>query len=85
MSYVYLLGCQDDKGWYIGYTGDLRARVKKHSNGTGARTTSLKNNWKLIYYEAYILKADALGREKFLQSGSGGSYLKKQLRNYLAT
>jgi len=84
MHYVYLLECQDDKGWHIGQTDDLRDRLKRHNSGFGARTTSRKKNWKLIYYEAYLLKADVLGREKFLKSGSGRIYLKKQLRNYLA-
>lgn len=83
MYYVYLLENQDDKSWYIGYTDDLRARLARHNNGTGARTTRIKKHWKLIYYEAYILKSDALGREKFLKSGSGRTYLKKQIRNYL--
>jgi putative endonuclease len=81
MHYVYLLECQDDKSWYIGQTDDLRERVKRHNDGTGARTTSLRKNWELIYYEAYRVKADALGREKFLKSGSGYKYLKKQLNN----
>lgn len=83
MFYAYLLECQGDNSWYIGYTDDLKARVARHNAGTGARTTSLKQNWKLIYYEAYISKTDALGREKFLKSGSGRNYLKKQLKNYL--
>ena len=83
MFFVYLLECQDDKSWYIGYTENVEARLSRHNSGTGARTTGLKKNWKLIYYEAYILKSDALGREKFLKSGSGRIYLKKQLRYYL--
>lgn len=85
MHYVYLLECQDDKSWYIGQTDNLDERVIRHNAGLGARTTSLKQNWRLIYYEAYLIKADAIGREKFLKSGSGRTYLKKQLRNYLAT
>jgi putative endonuclease len=83
MHYVYLLQSQDDKSWYIGQTDDLRDRVKRHNNGTGARTTALKHNWKLIYYEAYLIKIDAVSRERFLKSGSGRVYLKKQLKNYL--
>ena len=83
MFYVYLLECQTDKSWYIGYTSDLRKRCKDHKNGHGCRTTFLKKNWKLIYYEAYTEKRDAIGREKFLKSGSGRKYLNKQLRSYL--
>jgi len=83
MYYVYLLENQNDLSWYIGYTKDLKKRLKEHQNGYGCRTTSLKNNWKLIYYEAYLDKQDATGREKFLKGGSGRKYLNKQLKNYL--
>ena len=82
MFYVYLLECQDDRSWYIGYSSDLRRRFNDHQNGYGSRTTKLKKNWKLIYYEAYINNQDAIGREKFLKSGSGRKYLNKQLKNY---
>lgn len=84
MHYVYLLECQQDKSWYIGQTDDLVARVKRHNSGTGAQTTARKQKWRLVYYEAYIEKADSLGRERFLKSGSGRNYLKKQLKHYLA-
>ena len=82
MYYTYLLECQDDKSWYIEQTGNLKKRIVEHQGGYGARTTSLKNNWKLIYYEAYTEKQDAIGRERFLKSGSGRTYLNKQLVNY---
>lgn len=84
MYYVYVLECQNDNSWYIGYSSDLRKRIKEHQKGYGCRTTSTKENWKLIYYEAYLIKADAIGREKFLKSGSGRVYLKKQLKNYFS-
>lgn len=83
MFYVYVIECQNDKSFYIGYTSDLTRRINDHIQGVGSRTTSLKNKWKLIYYEAYLIQSDAIGREKFLKGGSGRRYLKKQLRNYL--
>jgi putative endonuclease len=82
MYYVYLLECQDDKSWYIGFSSDLRKRINDHQNGHGSRTISTKKNWKLIYYEAYIIKNDAISRKKFFKSGSGRKYLLKQLKNY---
>ena len=84
MYYVHLLQCANDKSWYIGYTSDLRKRITEHHGGYGCRTTSIKKDWKLIYYEAYLNKMDAVGRERFLKGGSGRVYLKKQLRNFLA-
>ncbi|MBU4284630.1 GIY-YIG nuclease family protein [Patescibacteria group bacterium] len=83
MYYAYLLENLGDKSWYIGSTSDLKRRIQEHQTGSGGRTTRIKKNWHLIYYEAYLDKRDAVGREKFLKSGSGRKYLKKQLRNYL--
>jgi putative endonuclease len=83
MYYAYLLENSDDKSWYVGYSSDLKKRVGDHLAGNGCRTTSLKNNWRLIYYEAYMNKDDALGREKFFKGGAGRKYLKRQLKNYL--
>ncbi|MBI2626694.1 MAG: hypothetical protein HYW77_00410 [Parcubacteria group bacterium] len=58
--------------------------MEKHFLFIAGRTTSIKSGkWKLVYTEAYLDRRDAIGREKFLKSGSGRTYLKKQLRNYL--
>ncbi|XKT74777.1 MAG: GIY-YIG nuclease family protein [Patescibacteria group bacterium UBA2163] len=83
--YVYVLENENDKSWYIGYTPDLKRRVKEHQNGKGGRTTSLKSGWQLMYYESYRNKKDAVGREQFLKSGSGRRFLKKQLAHYLGS
>ena len=83
MYYVYLLENENDKSWYIGFTTNIKERVDAHNQGKGGRTTKLKADWKLIYHEMYLDKMDAIGREKFLKSGSGRRYLKKQLTQYL--
>ncbi len=82
MYYVYLLQSQIDQGWYIGYTSDLRRRLVEHNRGD---TISIvhRRPLDLIYYEAYLDKKDAIGRERFLKSGSGRGFLKKQLVNFL--
>lgn len=83
MYFVYVLENQDDKSWHIGFTTNVELRILRHTSGQGSRTTSLKNNWKRIYFEAYLDKHDALGREKFLKGGSGRKFLKRQLAHYL--
>lgn len=85
MYYTYLLEDYIDKSWYIGYTSDLKRRFLEHINKQGGKTTYKKHSLKLIYYEAYVNKKDAEGRERFLKSGSGRKYLKKQLTHYLET
>lgn len=85
MYFIYLLENNADKSWYTGYTTRLKQRIIEHQSGNGCRTTSMKDDWKLIYFECYTNKQDALGRERFLKGGSGRIYLKKQLRHYLET
>lgn len=82
MYYVYIIESQKDHGWYIGYSSDLRRRIQEHNQHKNISTSS-RGPFKLIYYEAYLNKMDALGREKFLKSGAGRTFLKKQMRHYL--
>ncbi len=82
MHAVYVLESLTDHGWYIGYTTNLRQRLEAHNQGRN-RSTARRRPWKVIYCEAYLLKEDALGREKFLKSGNGREVLKKQMRHYL--
>ncbi len=83
MCYVYVLENQDDKSLYIGFTTDIEKRVDEHDSGRGSQTTKLKRNWGLIYYETYLNKQDALGREKFLKSGSGRSAIVSEKESWL--
>lgn len=83
MFYVYLLESIKDKSWYIGYSSDLKERFKSHNKGENIATRN-KRPWKLIYYEAYINNLDAKKRERFLKSGSGRRFIKKQLQNFLS-
>ncbi|OGF99453.1 excinuclease ABC subunit C [Candidatus Gottesmanbacteria bacterium RBG_13_37_7] len=81
MYYVYILQSQNDRSLYIGFTPDLRKRLTKHNKKQVASTKD-KVPYKIIYYEVYLNRQDATGREKFLKSGAGWRYIKKQLSNY---
>ena len=82
MFYVYVLHSDADCGLYIGFSTDLRRRLKEHQAGE-AFATSYRGPRRLIYYQAYLEEQDALGREQYLKSGGGRRYLKNQLRHYL--
>jgi putative endonuclease len=81
MFYVYVLHSESDCGLYIGFSTDLRRRIAEHKQGL-AFATSFRGPWRLIYYEAYLDQDDALGRERYLKSGGGRRFLKKQLKHY---
>jgi len=80
--YVYLLESLKDKSWYIGFTTNLKRRLTEH-NLQKSKATKPKSPYRLIYCEVYRNKRDAQGRERFLKSGSGRKFLKRQLKNYL--
>ena len=79
MFYVYVLQSEADEGLYIGFTSDLKRRLTEHQEGLSF-STSYRRPWRLIYYEAYLEEADALGRERYLKSGGGRRFLAKQLK-----
>lgn len=82
MFYVYVLQSMKTVRWYIGFSTDPAARLVAHNQSQNPSTKHGKP-WQLIYLEGYRNKHDALGRERFLKSGSGHRYLHKQLNHFL--
>lgn len=79
MYYVYLLKSITENFIYIGSTGNIEKRLFEHSNGKN-RSTKFYSPFKLVYYEAYTSKDDALARERRLKHhGSVVGHLKKRL------
>jgi len=71
MYYVYVLRNRN-KELYVGYTEDLKRRIKQHQYK--------KINFQLIYYEAYLAAKLARSRERKLKYyGSAWRALKKRL------
>lgn len=81
MYYFYVLRFDNNGKLYYGFTNDLKRRVKEHSSGKSI-FTSKNGPFKLIFYEAYINKADALYAEKYFKTGHGREVLKEKLSNY---
>lgn len=73
MFYVYILKSLKDKSLYIGFTPDLRNRIEKHNNGEVFSTKDIRP-LKLVYYEAYLSKKDAINREQQLKRFAKGFY-----------
>ena len=80
--YVYILLSKEDSNKYIGYTSDLRKRIKEHNEGK-CFSTKYRRPLILIYYEACLSKDDAKRRERYLKTTGGRRFLAKRLRNYL--
>ena len=82
MYYVYILQSLKKPNWlYKGSTADLKRRFIEHNSGK-TFSTAPYSPFKLIYYEAYLLKTDAEAREKYLKTSMGKRIIKKQLCTY---
>ena len=81
MYYVYVLQSLKNKSLYTGFTSSVKKRLICHNNGLNVSTVKFRP-WKLIYFESYIIKEDALNRERFLKTGRGKAYLDHQLKGY---
>ena len=77
--YVYVLLSLKDKKLYIGFTKNLKRRIKEHTQGKNI-STSKRLPVKLIYYEAHLSKEDAKRREAYFKTTKGKSTLKQIIR-----
>jgi len=80
--YVYVLKSERDGNNYVGYTNNLRKRLKEHELGH-VKSTKHRLPVRLIYFEACLNQQDATKREKYLKTSWGKRYIKSRLSNYL--
>lgn len=79
MKYVYILtSIESPDRYYVGVTGDLKARLAKH-NAKEVPHTSKYAPWSLKTYIAFSDEVQAFAFEKYLKSGSGRAFAKKRL------
>ena len=65
--YVYMLISRGIKPVsYVGYTNNLKNRIKLHNSGKGAKFTRGRK-WKLIYKEKFTSKNKAILREYYIK------------------
>ena len=79
MYYVYLLrSIPFPEQTYIGFTEDLKSRIKAHNFGQSPHTSKYKP-WHLSTYLAFENREKALDFEKYLKSHSGKAFANKRL------
>ena len=66
MPYAYLLECADGT-LYAGWTTDLEERLAAHNRGVGARYTRGRRPVRLVYWEEWETRGEALRREAALR------------------
>lgn len=78
MYYVYAIKSQVDGRIYVGYSTELKQRIKAHNMGQSKYTAKHKP-WDLIFYSAFDNYQTAKEFEKYLKSHSGKAFATKHL------
>lgn len=82
MFHVYILKSEKSNKSYVGSTSkEVERRLEEHDIGAN-KWTKVNRPFKLIYYESFICKQDALLRERFFKSGVGKRLKKLIIENY---
>ncbi|NQU19547.1 GIY-YIG nuclease family protein [bacterium] len=81
---MYVLQSQKDSYLYVGSTNNVERRLDEHNRGN-MYSTKKHIPFKIVYYEAYLDRQDAIEREnKLKHHGSVIGHLKKRLKNSLS-
>jgi putative endonuclease len=66
---------------YTGSTGDLETRLKRHQAKT-THFTKTGTSWRVIYSKEFSTRSEAVKHEKWLKSGVGREWLKKNIAGW---
>ncbi len=78
--FVYLL-ISEEGYHYTDHTPDLERRNIEHNLHT-THSTKHGNNWRIIYTEEYSTRSEAIKGEKWLKSGVGREWIKKNIAGW---
>jgi len=79
MYYVYLLRSSAHPAQrYVGFTSDLRKRLKSHNEGASTHTAKYRP-WELVTYLGFNTERKAREFEYYLKTGSGQAFANKRL------
>jgi putative endonuclease len=73
--YTYIL-LTSKNNYYYGHTDNLKERVVRHKKGE-VRLTKRYLPVKLVYYELFETRGDAINREKYFKSLKNKNYVKE--------
>ena len=70
-GFIYILTNKNNTTLYVGVTANILNRIQQHKTKYNPKSFTAKYNLnKLVYFEAFQMIGDAIGREKQLKAGS---------------
>jgi len=67
--YTYIARCNDNS-LYTGYCKNLKDRKNKHNLGKGAKYTKYRRPIKIVYFEKFETKIEAINKERQIKKYS---------------
>ena len=81
ISFVYILQSIKDNKFYVGYTTNLKNRLKRHKQGE-VKATKYRKPLRLVYYEECESRYEGRKREKYLKSLYGYREKRKLIKEF---
>jgi putative endonuclease len=82
MYYFYILRSLKNGKLYLGFSPDLKARIKSHNKGEN-KATKPNIPYELIFYSAFKNEKDAINSEQYFKTTAGWKRLHRMLENSL--
>ena len=79
--YVYILQSLKDFSFYVGQCEDLDYRMSKHADGM-SKYTSTKRPLRLVYFETFDSRTEAIIREKEIKKMKSRIYIEQLISNW---
>ena len=78
MFYAYVLKSIGFEFYYKGHCEDINERLRRHNSGM---TPSIKKfiPFKVVYFEEFETRDEAINREKYFKTAARRRYLKKKM------
>ena len=77
---MYILKSEVDGSFYTGQCQNIQERVLRHNNGY-TQSTKAKRPWKMVYYESYNTRSEAIIREIQIKNMKSRKYINELISN----
>ena len=79
MFFVYILKSEKNGKYYVGSTGNLKGRLKKHNSGEVKSTKGLIP-LKIVHVENYSTNNEAKKRESYIKKRKSRKYIESLIK-----
>ncbi len=76
--YAYVLFSESHQRFYKGHCENLDTRLKEHNLGK-TKSDKAFRPWKMVYFEKFETRDEAIKREKYFKTAAGRRFLKDHI------